>query len=404
MSRDRLEQLRAKLAGLRGPSRVGPLLEITTELVDRHWQVGPDLPEAPVLLTEAIGTAEEAYGYLDAGDPGRRQSAAQLGTLLGTRHLIHGSPDDDRVRAIALLEDGIGAPRLAPSLRVMGRLTLGQLHLITTARALNGANLAAPTAGSALPPTAEADVDRAIRCFGEVLDLPAVSAEGRYAAESLRTVAEALGTIVAAVRGGLSQENMSQFFAATMVFQQFHEEQSARAGRGFTGGVVSLYDAGRPAMTMDAEPATPRPGLDRPARATDRVAAMRDRLRDLIAGGVELFTAIEGLLVPGARPLPADEVDEIVALAGAVVDSGRANRTDHLLYALGLLFRARTQGSPAGRLDVEDAADHLLRAAGSIRPAPSEVVRIMRDLAAALDRLQPGIGVTERLTSILADV
>jgi hypothetical protein len=415
MSSDRVDQLRAKLAGLRGPSRVGPLMELTQELVNRHWQIGPGRPEGLPLLNEAIGTAEEAYGYFDAKAPWRRQMAAQLGTLVGARHLAHGSPEADRVRAIALLEDGLGMPQLPPAVQIMCRLTLGQLYLITSTRALSGVNLASMTAGTALPATAEADVDRAIRCFREVLDGPAVSAEGRHTAESLLTMADALRTIVVALRGGPSMQTINKLMDAVKVFQRFHEEQSARAGRGFGTGVLSLYDAerlagadplDRPVMMMDVKPAPPKP-RPKPVPmppADDRVEAMRSRLRDLVAHGFDLFAAIERLLAPGAGRPPVDEVDEVVALATAVIDSGRADRTDNLLYALGLLLRARTAGSPANRPDVDDAADQLLRAAGSSSPVPPDVLRIMHNLAAALDRLQPGAEVTDRLTSTLAGV
>jgi hypothetical protein len=411
MSGDRLEQLRAKLAGLRGPARVGPLMELTQELVNRHWEVGPGRPEALPLLNEAIRTSAEAYGWFDARDPWRRQVAAQLGTLIGSRHLAHGSPPDDRDRAIALLEDGLSLPQLAPVMQIMARLTLGHLYMITVTQALNGVNLAALNAGSAVPASADTDIDRALACFRRVLDTPAASAEARQVAESMLTLTSAFRTIVVALRGGPSTETIDKIMEAVKVVQRFHEEQSARAGRRFAGGMVALYDADRlagadpldrPAMMMDVHtppPATPqaRPRAQRTPPVNDRVAVMRGQLRERVARGRELFTAVEALLAPDAGRLPVDEIDEIVALATAVVDSGRSNRTDHLLLALGLLFRARSAGSPAGRQDVDEAADHLLRAAGSPRPGPAEAVRSMRAVAVALDRLEPGAHVAERL-------
>jgi hypothetical protein len=411
MSGDRPEQIRAKLATLKGPARVGPLMELAQELVNRYWEIGPGRPEALPLLNEAIQVSTEAYGYFDAQDPWRRPMAARLGTLIGARHLGHGSPDDERRRAIALLEDGLRLVQPAPALEIICRTTLGQLYLVGTSRALNGVNLAALNAGTALPPGAEADVDRAIGQFRKVLDSPGVPAEAHQVAESLLKLARALGTIVSALRGGASMDTMNKIMEAVTVIQRFHQEQSARAGRGWATGVVPLYDADRlaeadpldrPVMMMNVKPAAapePRARSERTPPAGDRMAPLRSRLRDTIAHGGELFAAIEALLAPDARPPGADDVDDIVALATAVVDSGRANRTDHLLLALGLLLRARLWGAPANHRDVDDAADHLLRAAGS--PAPPGAIRVMRALAAALDALRPATGAAARLATLL---
>jgi hypothetical protein len=89
---DTVERVRRELAGLSGPLRCRPLLELGRALADRYWRTGPGKPAGLPDLSAAIDAMDEAYGYLELGDPARGHVASGLGWLLAVRHMTHDGP------------------------------------------------------------------------------------------------------------------------------------------------------------------------------------------------------------------------------------------------------------------------------------------------------------------------
>src|SRR4051794_32147850 len=93
---DPIAQLRAELAHLSGPARLGDLVRLGQALLDQYWRVGPGRPQALPVLNDAVAALDEAYRYLELTDPMRGQVAALLGWVLGARHGAHGGGEQDR--------------------------------------------------------------------------------------------------------------------------------------------------------------------------------------------------------------------------------------------------------------------------------------------------------------------
>jgi hypothetical protein len=417
MTDDRLETLRAQVAKLTGPARTRPLLELGQALADRYWRAGPGTPGALPYLNEAITVQDEAYGYFDPADRWRAQVASQRGGLYGARHLAHGSPESDRETGVAQLEEALAFPGLPPAVQVMSRMTLGQLYLVRVTRILQSPDIVAMVTGSGVPPGAAADADRAIECFQRVLAAPDLGAEAADVARSTLTVAEAMRKMVGGLGGGPTAVAMDRIMEAVAVLQEFHREQSARAAKGAGGtlpAMPSLYNAetlaamdpiDRPVAVVEVpvtEPTqTPLWEWRRAESATAGPAELRRELRSRMTAGPNLFASLESLLSPDAPALAVAEVDDLVALATAVIAAGDANRTDHLLLAVALYLRGRSD--PGGwddedGGDLQDAATSLLTAADAPRPAPAGAVRVMHRLGVLLDERWPFGDVVRRLT------
>ncbi|GGN82607.1 hypothetical protein GCM10010112_60160 [Actinoplanes lobatus] len=417
----KIDALRARLSKLRGPARARPLLDLTQLLSDAYWQAGPGKPESRILLDQAIAAIDEAYGYFDAADPMRRNVAGMRGWLHGSRHLAHASPAEDRDIGLQQIEEGLRAPGLSPVLSSSMRLTQGQLYMSRVTGILQQPGAVSMITEGRLPATATTDVDRAVACFERVRDEAGAPHQARDITGPLLRMAGALRIFVTTPKGTSSVEIMNRWMEAMKVIQQIHQEQSAMHMVVPIGTNGAFYGADRiadqdpldrPVPLVQSAPAVPRPRpAPRPTRTTSRVpapvpapndaTALRRELRELITGGGDLFPALDRLL---RTPAPAPGlVDDMVALATAVVDAGAANRTDQLLLAAGLSLRARAAGGRRARRDLTEAADALVEAAGSARTPPPEAVRVMRRVADLVDQADPAIRAGHRLTAILRE-
>ncbi|MEV0895638.1 hypothetical protein [Actinoplanes sp. NPDC049802] len=452
-----IDALRARLKRLTGAARARPLLDLTQLLSDAYWRAGPGKPDSLPLLDQAITAIDEAYGYFGAADPMRRNLAGVRGWLHGSRHLAHAGPVEDRDLGLRLIEEGLGAPNLSPVLGGTLRLTLGQLHMSTVTALLQQPGAMASLTSRGMPASAAADVDRAIECFEQVRDEHGMPRETREVSRTLIRMAGALRIIVTTRPGTSGVEAINRLMEAMKVFQQIHQEQSAlytvvpvgTAGAFYGADTLADQDpldrpvplmqstdpaavprprrnprpapapgpaptprpASRPAPRPSSGPAprpssgpAPRPSSGPAPRAAsgpgDDTAALRRELRERITGGGDLFPALYRLL---RDPSPAPGlVDDVVALATAVVDAGAANRTDQLMLATGLCLRARAAGARRSRRDLAEAADALVEAA-SARSAPPEAVRVMRRVAAIVDEADPGVRAGHRLTAVLRE-
>ncbi|GIF73791.1 hypothetical protein [Asanoa siamensis] len=409
-----IDELRAELRPLEGPVRARPLVELAQELSNAYWRAGPGKPAALPFLNDAITAADEAYTYFQDGDEVRRRVSALRGQLYGTRHLAHLSPTRDRDIAVAQIREALASRHLPPAVWENCQLTLGQLYLRNLVSLLQGPDLTARILHDGLPPSATVDVDRAVECFEAVRRAP-LTREAKDAAELLLRMADALRTIVTIRGGGSGTAAMNQLVAAMAAIQEFHTERSTVLTAGpminltaFDADEVADRDPlDRPVAVVEADdPAgepTPRQ-VRAPAAAPsdpDEAGALRRELRARVSGGADLFDALDDLLDP-TRPAPAPSlVDDVVALATAVVDAGAANRTDRLLLAVGLCLRARAAGARWIRRDLDDATAALLEAASADRPPPPDAMRVMRRLSTLLDALDPRCRAEARLSERL---
>ncbi|MBB3096445.1 hypothetical protein FHR83_004115 [Actinoplanes campanulatus] len=422
----KIDALRARLSKLKGATRARPLLDLTQLLSDAYWQAGPGKPESRPLLDQAIAAVDEAYGYFGDADPMRRNVAGMRGWLHGSRHLAHASPAEDRDIGLQQIEEGLRAPGLSPVLSGSMLLTQGQLYMSRVTEILQQPGAVNMITEGRLPAGATTDVDRAVACFERVRDETSAPQQARDITGPLIRMAGALRIFVTTPKGTSSVEIMNRWMEAMKVIQQIHQEQSAMHMVVPIGTNGAFYGADRLAdqdpldrpvpLVQSAAPAVPRPRRPpRPARTTPRApartpapvpapddaTALRRELRELITGGGDLFPALDRLL---RAPAPAPGlVDDMVALATAVVDAGAANRTDQLLLAAGLSLRARAAGGRRARRDLTEAADALVEAAGSARIPPAEAVRVMRRVADLVDQADPAVRAGHRLTAILRE-
>jgi hypothetical protein len=405
-----LASRRAAVRRAVGPARAKPLIELAQELTRCYVNAGPGRPDAQPFLDEAAGVTEEAYGLFGAGDVMRPQVQAMRGWIRGTRHIAHGSPADDRTAGIADLEEGLRSPHLPPAQQTIYRITLGQLYLAEVTNLLRSPEMTSMLLNGGLPDRAINDVDRAIACFQQLLEAPALGQEVYDMARIQMRVAEAMREMVRAVDDPSPVERMNKIMNASAALQEIHREQSERAKLGpdapsrsfyFAETIVDRHPLDRPTMLVEVDDSTPPVDRAAPAPVSEPadVPELKRRLRRRTAAGGDLMEALEALLAPAAEP-PAPLIDEMIALATTIVDSGEANHTDDLLLAAGLAVRGTRAGGDD--LDLQDAAEALIRSASGRRFVPPDVARVMRRIAAMIDTVRPGRRLTARLTEMIS--
>ena len=155
---------------------------------------------------------------------------------------------------------------------------------------------------------------------------------------------------------------------------------------------------------IDALPEeTPAASPPRPERPRQAAAPSADALRGQLLAHLPGpgFGPLLGLLDDAAPPPPVDTVDELVALAGALVEAPDGVGTDPLLLAVALHLRSLVDDGGWDDGDVDDvraAADRLLVAADALVAAPAEAVALAVRLATLLDRRHAAGQVSDRLT------
>jgi hypothetical protein len=419
-----VDSIRAELTGMSGAARTRPLLRLGQAFTDRYWRTGPGLAAALPDLNEAIKAFEEACGYFDRRDTFRGIAAAQLGWLLGARHLAHGGSEHDRENGILLLEEALTFSSLPPTLRTMARLVLGQLYLSRLARGMQSTDLimAAMRSGSAPPAAAEAD--RAVDCFRQVLADEPTSPDLTNMAQSMLTGAEALQTMLGGLGQGLGGFDFGRMRQAMAAMERLQQQA---AGGGVAPGanlppMPSFFDAekmaaadplDRPVTVIEGQepvaPSVPRPRREDPVPV--ELAPLRLTLRNKVTNGADLYASVAVRLRPDAPEPGIDTVDELVALATSIVhEAGKAaTAEDHFILAVALYLRSRIDDG-GGWVDddavddVQNAAESLLTAAGTLLAEHSDAVPVLVALAKRLDERRPAGRVLDGLADRFADV
>lgn len=398
-----IERLKEQLAGLTGPSRARPLLELGQALAQEYWRIGPGMPATFLTLNEAIGALDEAYGYFDSADPLRGLVASQLGWLRGLRHLAHAPDEQDRDTGIELLEEAIGFAQLPSVMQAIARIALAQLYLSRLAGGTNTPDLMMTAMLSGRPPAGVEDADRAVEYLHQVLQRLQVSAQVTVMAETMLTVAEAMQTMMSGFGQGLGGLDMGRMMQAVAAMQKIQQEQAGgwKVGASSLQSMPSLFDADkvaamdpldRPVMVVESpEPdLQPAPEKRRTEPLSIDADALRESLLETITTGGDLFAAV-GSLLDSDAPLPATAtIDEMVGLAASIVSVEEATGTDHFLLAVALYLRSCLDegggwgdDDPGG--DVHAAADSLLTAIRALPVDHSDVLPVVYRLAALLD-------------------
>jgi hypothetical protein len=383
---DSISAARAQLRELTGPQRLEPLTRLAAGLMHRFSQNGPNaMPD----LNEGIAAMREAYDYLADDDPARPHVSFQLGFMLSGR-AVYMTDDRDREDAITHLGEGLAAEDLPSASAVGGWVFLGFNHLFRSISALGQPALAMRLMTGQAGDTGGSDVDRAIECFRTVLDRPTVSPELNEMAEVGLKMASAVRSLLGH-GGGFDLRNMAETFEKLQEFQVLLTEQPGRGGFGVgklfdladLGAVNRLHPLDKPVAVVhqavadvsDTPVSMPREEAPEPPAA----AGVRDQLRvllDLPAGALTWELA-EYLLGSDAAALPADVVEEAVAMAGTIAELDDAEPEDWYLYAVALVLR---DGPQAGT-----GLDALLVAARTAAPDSQAAVAIARSLSAFLD-------------------
>jgi hypothetical protein len=378
------------------PARTPELLERARILTDRYWRAGTSRAQALPELTEAIGALTEAYGYFAADDGLRAPVAAQLGTLLATRHLGHHGPDSDREAGVALLTDALANPRLPFTQSVLARIMLGQLHMKVAVGSLRtGGFLPALRPGGG--PQVEA-ARAAAGCFRTVLTGPELSSQVTAATRTMLTMAEGFADAF-----GGAGVNVAAITRAVASFQQSRRQwHDLGMGSLLTAGtrLARTDPLDRPVLLVEGDdPVTPAeppgPGPRPAGSALDPRQELQGQLRDLPYGGAGALAGKPAVTL----------ADELVALATTVLHSGGGTTpADHLALALGLTLRARADDGPGAGDDLADARSSLRAAAAGDLP-PESFPLFLRLCHALAEPRVPGAGtvVTAALRTAGAD-
>ncbi|GAB7046463.1 hypothetical protein [Catenuloplanes indicus] len=381
--------LRAELAGLTGAERVRPLLQLGQQLMNDYWRSGPGQPGALPYLNQAIEVVSEACEHLETGDAHRGSAVAMLGVARAMRGLAHAGPPADCDTGVVLLEEALSAGTLPPGLRMMSRMTLGQLYLTRAVR------------GSA---TGD-DAGRAAACFRAVRTENLVQAEMRAAAETMLELAEALQ----AVRGGPGGPAGLDFARITRMMSALQDMQDRmRAGTSAFGTMPSFLDADdlarqdpldRPVPFVEVEVEVE---VDAPAAEPERAAAPAPDAHPLalaLTGATDVFAAAAMLLSPQPPPASIADIDDLAGLAAtAVYTADPADPADLLLLAAALHTRARHDDADPDDPDGDHrvAGRHLLEALEALPPGHPAAVTVLGCLGAFLDGEPPLGGLAGR--------
>jgi hypothetical protein len=406
MTDDDLDALRAEVDRQTGPARAKPLTALGQALAQRYWRVGSGSPAAAPHLDEAIRVLDEAYGYLEPGEYPRGIVASQLGWLFGIRHVAHGSSTDDRERGIALLDEALGFPQLPPMLRLLARVVLGQLLMSRVTRSMQSPDFMMRAMGSGLSAEEKASADRAVDCFREVVDAPAMSAELTSMAQVMLGLAETLQMLAGGIGGGLSGGvggagglDLGRMMQAMANLQNLQQQAAAPSGRTGFGRLPNLFEFAaddlaaldplkRPVTVIEGAvppaPVTP-PVRDAPPRPAEPAATFRDAFHGVAGGSGGLRELLDR---PAAR-LDVDTVDRLVGLATSLLRADDAADTDHLLLAAALYLRSVVDpgggwGEAARSDQLREVREELVAAADGIAAGSAGPVVVAHRLATLL--------------------
>lgn len=416
LSDDTIVMLQAELAGLSGGVRLATLIRLGQALVERYWRSGQGLPERLPDLNAAIDAMDEAYGYMRAGDDLRDRVASWLGMLLGMRHVVHAEAEQDRETGIRMLEEALATDNLPKALQTASWVQLGQLYLSRVITFFKSPGAAMGLMSGQVPSDVAASAGRAADCFREVIADGVINDQGaKTAAERMLAVAEMVQTIIggAGVAGLDIRRPMETLVAMQDLQDRF--TRSATPGPGFHGTESSLAFSYTEAMLMLVPLDRPVPVVEQAEPGFGPVSSRppsvapapmdRDQLRralfDRLSGPdatEPIWTCAAALLLPAAPALAVDIVDEVVAMAGMVVDTEDDNdgsaAVDWFVLAVALHLRDRLdQGSDhADRLTGAECLVAAVRKIPVDHPAASTMLRA---LGAFLEENSPFGGVLD---------
>ncbi|XVV04479.1 hypothetical protein ACQPW3_03420 [Actinosynnema sp. CA-248983] len=401
-----ITRLRAELGGLAGAARVEPLSRLGQALVQRFTQNGLAAPTALSDLNDAVAAFEEVLTHVGERDPLRANVVMLLGFALSARnsYMKDGRDLDASIEHLGGALESAGIP---PASAAGARMMLGQQYLtramsrMATGQSMIGM-LTAAAGRTEIP-----DVDRAVECFRAVVDGPAISDDFRDMAQMSLEMAEAVRAILGGSPGGYDLGNMMAAMGKLQELQQ-------RFGSGGKPGYgpfrfEDVFNFSNPGRLLNMDP------LDHPVAVVEgtveetgsRASApvepepepepvdLRGVLRKRLGLAEPVWESAAGLLV---ADVPAvDVVDEVVAIAGTVVDEDDdADVVDWFLVAVTLHLRHRLD--PGGD-DRRAGADALLTAA---RKAPADhpaLPVVLRSLGAFLDADRPLGGVLDAVAA-----
>ncbi|MGW5740678.1 hypothetical protein [Amycolatopsis sp. NPDC003861] len=405
MTGDTIAGLRAELADLDGPARLSPLVRLAQQLAQQYWRAGPGRPAALPDLDGAIAAWQECLRYLQEGDSVRAQVTAQLGWLLGARYSLHTEDDRDRDVGLRVLGEALDSPHLAKVHREMCRVQLGQLSLFKVNKLFQTPGAAMQLVTGGAPADVKADVDRAVACFRQVLAEGPSSADLERTVEPMLAVAEIMQTMVGgtgfdlqAMMGAMAkmQELQGRFgrlsgtnavFQGTETFFSFADMRA----------VMETAPIDRPVAVVEQAPpesASPQPRTKPEPAPTDS-----DRLRSSLAGKLgttdsdrPVWARAADLLLPDAPGLEIDVVDELVALATMVAESGESDAeeaaVDRFVLAVTLNLRNRLDDD-GDRADAVAGAESLLAAVLALPADHPATTTMLLALGAFLDEARP---------------
>ncbi|MEV4351878.1 hypothetical protein AB0J83_46085 [Actinoplanes sp. NPDC049596] len=360
-----MDHLRAEVAGHRGRARTGPLLRLGQALSDRYWRAGPGQPAARAYLDEIIEVLTEAYGYFEAADAWRGQVAAMLGQQHAIRALAHAGPDEDRVKAIPLLEEGLAFERLPPALMLPSLMMLGQVHLMP----------AALIGGS--PAGIRRAVDRAEDCFRQALAAPQLGSE---VTQGIRTMLE----MVEILRGLAGVSDPAKMLKSVQRLRDVQKSGSPIVLSPLQGDLLAQLDPlDRPVAVVDVpSAATPAPVSTRRPIPEPDVGDARRALRVLLPHPQDPVASAQALL----HDTPArSRTDELVALTVAIAAREPDDGPNQLLLAVALRHRSRIgPGGWPGADDLTAARQALRTAIDLLQPLDALTDSVTRELSQEL--------------------
>ncbi|MGV9365775.1 hypothetical protein [Amycolatopsis sp. NPDC003731] len=427
-STESIDELRVRLAGLQGPSRMEPLGNLAQKLFQRVAGTRLDAPSARADLDEAIRCGEEVYGYHRDGDPLRPRVAAFLGYMLGFRDLqIRGGAD--RPRAVALIEEAIANGKFPASWSAMLRVLLALLLISESQDRLTGMVSMSPVEMLAgrRSPAAVPEVDRAEELLREVRATSGISADVSEMADLMLQMCELMKMMLGLGTKPMDLSALGGMFARFTDLQQRFQD----GGAGIFGimrqtlepgaGILDMPADERPVLVIEDDT---EPPAEAPHEPVTPVAVPQPKRHDLLRSLLELLSleqdgrgawaATARLLLPGSEFPGVETVDEAVALASEVMESDESALSEEdsalagFVYAAALCLRHRADPEGDGT-DCVLGAEALLSAVRALPAGHPEVPVVLRSLGAFLTTERPlaaldavAAGFTGRFDAVLA--
>lgn len=345
---EEIRRVKAQLEHLTGKARTGPLILLAQNCMQAGWREGLTDPHAAPYLEDAVAAAQEAYGYLDEGDPARPAVAL----LLGIARTMHGATRNppEVEDAILALEEALGTPG-APAVQAdHARVFLSMNYLGRVMRRLGQENVLMSLVTGGAGSQFAADFDRTTDLLRTVIS-HAVSRELTEQARTTLDIVEEFRETLAPRDGtGLDFARMGRFMASLPnLMTRLHTVSRSATGLTETDWTTMLdqsWPTNVPPGSMatnvvrvpDSEVEQEREPAPRAEHRID-VEALRRATRALLPEPEDLRASALTLLGDDA---PTIDLDRLIALASGVLDAADPPlAADYVLLALGLCLRAR---------------------------------------------------------------